>query len=213
MSHPGRGILTIVSGFAGSGKGTVMKKLTEKYDDLALSVSATSRAPRPGEEEGVSYFFKTREQFEEMIRADELLEYAEYVGNYYGTPKDFVFRKMDEGYDVILEIEVQGALQVKEKYSDALLLFVTPPTAEALRQRLVGRGTETPEVIAQRLAISSKESAFIDKYEYLVINDELSRAVLEVHNIIQSEHYRTHRCGEKISDIKQQLVMFAKGED
>ena len=213
MKHE-KGILTVLSGFSGAGKGTIVKHLLADYPGTYyLSVSATTRSPREGEEEGREYFFKTREEFDEMIAGGEFLEYATFNDRSYGTPRAYVEDLLSKGCDVILEIEVQGALQVKEKYPDALLLFVTPPTAEALRQRLVGRGTETPEVIAQRLAISSKESAFIDKYEYLVINDELSRAVLEVHNIIQSEHYRTHRCGEKISDIKQQLVMFAKGED
>ena len=123
-----RGILTVVSGFAGSGKGTLMKRLLKDYDGYALSVSATSRSPRPGEEEGISYFFKTREEFEKMIENDELLEYAEYVGNYYGTPKSFVEGKLNEGRDVVLEIEIQGAMQIKRKYPDTLLIFVTPPS-------------------------------------------------------------------------------------
>ena len=196
MSHPGRGILTIVSGFAGSGKGTVMKKLTEKYDDLALSVSATSRAPRPGEEEGVSYFFKTREQFEEMIRADELLEYAEYVGNYYGTPKDFVFKKMDEGYDVILEIELQGAMQIKKKYPESLLIFLTPPDAAELYGRLKGRGTETDDVIKRRMQRAAEEALCIKDYDYLVINDNIDDCVERVREIIRSAHHSTaHETG------------------
>ena len=131
-----KGILTVVSGFAGAGKGTLMKELIKNYDNYALSVSATSRKPRPGEQEGISYFFRTREQFEEMIRNDELLEHAEYVGNYYGTPRRFVRERLDEGYDVILEIEIQGAMQIKKKFPDTLLLFVMPPSAAELKKSL-----------------------------------------------------------------------------
>ena len=127
-----RGILVVVSGFAGAGKGTLMKNLVGKYDGYALSVSATSRKPRPGEVDGVSYFFKTREEFEAMIQADELVEHAEYVGNYYGTPKKFVDEQLDKGNDVILEIEIQGAMQIKKKFPEALLMFVMPPSAEIL---------------------------------------------------------------------------------
>ena len=135
------GILIVVSGFSGAGKGTIMKELLEKYDNYALSVSATTRKPRPGEEEGKAYFFKTREEFEKMIAKDELIEYARYVENYYGTPRMYVEEQLKAGKDVILEIEIQGALKVKEKFPDTLLLFVTPPTAAELKRRLAGRGT------------------------------------------------------------------------
>ena len=205
MSHTGRGILTVVSGFAGSGKGTVMKKLIAEHDNYALSISATSRAPRPGEEEGVSYFFKTREQFEEMIKADALLEYAEYVGNYYGTPKDFVFSKIDEGRDVILEIELQGAMQIKKKYPDTLLIFLTPPSAQELYDRLKGRGTETDEVIAKRMKRASEEVQSVKDYDYLVINDNIDDCTARVHDIIQSAHHTTGHEAATIEKLKKEL--------
>ena len=138
-----KGILIVVSGFSGSGKGTIMRELLKKYDNYALSVSATTRAPRPGEEEGREYFFKSTEEFEKMIAKDELIEYARYVDNYYGTPRVYVEEQLEAGKDVVLEIEIQGALKVKEKFPDTLLLFVTPPSAQELRSRLV--------VVEQRL--------------------------------------------------------------
>lgn len=211
MFHSGRGILTVVSGFAGSGKGTVMKKLITEHDNYALSVSATSRAPRPGEEEGVSYFFRTREQFEEMIRSDALLEYAEYVGNYYGTPKDFVFSKMDEGKDVILEIELQGAMQIKKKYPDTLLIFLTAPSAKELYDRLKGRGTETDEVIARRMKRASEEVLSIKDYDYLVINDNIDDCTERVHEIIRNAHYTSSHEADTIDRLKTELDKLTGG--
>ena len=137
-----KGILVVVSGFSGAGKGTVMKRLMEKYDDYALSVSATTRKPRPGEEDGREYFFRTRDEFEKLIEEDALLEYAQYVENYYGTPRSYVEEQLQAGRNVILEIEIQGAMKIKEKIPEALLVFVTPPTVEELERRLTGRGTE-----------------------------------------------------------------------
>ncbi len=151
-----KGCLVIISGFSGAGKGTVVKALMERFDCYALSISATTRQPRPGEENGREYFFKTKEEFEELIRQDALYEYAQYVSNYYGTPKAYVEEQLEAGKDVILEIEVQGALKVKEKNPDALLLFVTPPSAQELKRRLEGRGTETPEVIEERMARAAR---------------------------------------------------------
>jgi guanylate kinase len=180
-----RGILIIVSGFSGAGKGTVMKKLMSEYDNYALSISATTRSPRPGEQDGREYFFKTVEEFETMIENNQLIEYAKYVGNYYGTPKEYVEKMLDEGKDVILEIEIQGALKVKEKFPDTLLLFVTPPTVEELRKRLIGRGTETMEVIEGRMRRAVEESDGMDKYDYLIVNDDLQTCVEEMHQIIQ----------------------------
>lgn len=205
MINTGRGILTVVSGFAGSGKGTVMNKLIAEHDNYALSVSATSRQPRPGEEEGVSYFFKTREQFEEMIEKDELLEHAEYVGNYYGTPKDFVFSKLDEGKDVILEIELQGAMQIKQKYPETLLIFLTPPSADEIYNRLKGRGTETEEVIAKRMKRAAEESLCIEDYDYLIINDDIDDCTRRVHEAIQTAHHTVGHESKLIEQLKADL--------
>ena len=184
-----------------------MKKYSDTY---ALSVSATSRQPRPGERDGIEYFFKTREEFEEMIAKDELVEYAQYVSNYYGTPKAYVEEQLAAGKDVILEIEIQGALKVKEKFPDTLLLFVTPPSAEELKKRLVGRGTEEMSVIESRLSTAVEEAQGIEKYDYLIINDELTRCVEEVHGILRNEHYRVFRNIENIEDMRAQLSEFAK---
>ena len=150
MNMSDQGILVVVSGFSGAGKGTLIKAMVEKYHNYALSISATTRKPREGEEEGREYFFVTRDHFETMIKEEQLIEYAQYVNNYYGTPRQYVFQQMADGKDVILEIEIQGALKIKERFPDALLLFVMPPSADELKRRLVGRGPETMEVIDQR---------------------------------------------------------------
>lgn len=183
-----KGILVVLSGFSGSGKGTLIGRLLQDHaGDYALSVSATTREPRPGEEEGVSYFFVTRECFEEMIRQGELLEHACYVGNYYGTPKSYVSEQMEAGRSVILEIELQGALQIKDLFPQTRLIFVTPPSAAILRDRLTDRGTETPEVIADRLRRAVEESASIADYDYIIINDKLEEAVEDLHRVICAE--------------------------
>ena len=202
------GILIVVSGFSGAGKGTIMKALLERYDNYALSISATTRDPRPGEEEGKAYFFKTTEEFEKMIAKDDLIEYAMYVGNYYGTPKAYVEEQLRAGKDVILEIEIQGALKVKEKFPNTLLLFVTPPSAEELRNRLEGRGTETQEVIDGRMKRAIEEAEYMDQYDYLVVNDELDVCVEEMHHLIQGEHERCFRNQTFIEHMKREL----KGE-
>lgn len=201
----GRGILTVVSGFAGSGKGTLMKRLLKDYEGYALSVSATSRSPRPGEEEGISYFFKTREEFEKMIENDELLEYAEYVGNYYGTPKSFVEGKLNEGRDVVLEIEIQGAMQIKRKYPDTLLIFVTPPSVSELRRRLTGRGTETPEVIEKRMKRAAGESEGIENYDYIVINDDIDKCTRQLHEMIKAAHFTPGHQAAFVESLKSDL--------
>lgn len=203
-----KGILIVVSGFSGSGKGTIMKSLMSQYDNYALSISATTRTPRDGEVDGREYFFKTREEFEKMIAQDELIEYACYVNNYYGTPKNYVEERLLEGKDVILEIEIQGALKVKEKFPQTLLLFVTPPTIEELRSRLIGRGTETEEVIESRLERAKEEAEGMDKYDYLIINDDLQTCVEELHKIIEAEHSRGFRNAEFMEHMKEEL----KGE-
>ncbi len=206
-----RGILVVVSGFSGAGKGTLMKRLLEKYDNYALSVSATTRAPREGEVHGREYFFLTREEFEKMIDHDELVEYARYVDNYYGTPKVYVEQQLEAGKDVILEIEIQGAHKVKRKFPDTVLLFVTPPSAQELKNRLESRGTEEPEVIKSRLRRANEEAEGMNSYDYLVINDDLEECVDAVHNIIQSEHYRPGRKQQFLSQIQQELKVFMKG--
>ena len=206
-----KGNLVIISGFSGAGKGTVVKGLMARYDCYALSVSATTRAPREGEVNGREYFFKTREEFEEMIRQDALYEYAQYVSNYYGTTKAYVQEQLDAGKDVILEIEVQGALKVKEKNPKALLLFVTPPSAEELKKRLQGRGTETEEVINERMRRAADESELMDRYEYLVINDQLEKCVEEVHQLIQRERFRMEQNQDMVTKLQNELKAM-KGE-
>lgn len=201
-----KGILTIVSGFSGVGKGTIMGKLLEEYpNEYCLSISATTRAPRTGEQDGVNYFFKTKEQFEEMIKEDQLLEYAQYVNNYYGTPKDFVLGNLSRGINVILEIEMQGALKIKEKYPESLLIFVAPDTASVLYDRLTGRGTETKEQIENRLKRASEEADYMKSYDYIVINDEVERATQEIHQIITNERDRVMRRADFIAKLTEEL--------
>lgn len=211
-----QGLLIILSGFSGSGKGTIMKRLLEKYDNYALSVSATTRRPRPGEREGVDYFYKTEEEFRKMIAEDAFLEYACYVEHSYGTPAAYVDEQLNSGKDVILEIEIQGALKVKEKRPDTLLVFVTPPSAQELERRLVGRGTETREVIRSRMKRAQEEAKAIPDYDYLLVNDDLEETTDRLHSLIQSQHMlvarqsafiREFRRGlEKLDDAQQQKV-------
>jgi len=206
-----RGILLVLSGFSGSGKGTVVKEVMKKYSDTyALSISATSRQPRPGERDGIEYFFKTREEFEEMIAKDELVEYAQYVSNYYGTPKAYVEEQLAAGKDVILEIEIQGALKIKKKFPETLLLFMTPPSADELKDRLVGRGTETMDVVESRLARAVEEAQGIEEYDYIIVNDNLEECVERFHSIVSNEHYRVSRKQEFIEDMRGQLTAFSK---
>ena len=203
-----KGILVVVSGFSGAGKGTVMKRLMEKYDDYALSVSATTRKPRPGEEDGREYFFRTRDEFEKLIEEDALLEYAQYVENYYGTPRSYVEEMLSKGKNVILEIEIQGAMKIKEKIPDTVLIFVTPPTIQELKDRLVGRGTETQEVIESRLKRASEEAEGIESYDYLLVNDVVEDCVDELHEIILSERRRASRNEEFIRTIQKESREF-----
>ena len=202
-----KGILTVLSGFSGAGKGTVLRRLLEKYDNYALSISATTRGPREGEENGREYFFKTREEFEKMIAKDELIEYAMYVNNYYGTPKAYVQEQLAEGKDVILEIEVQGALKVKEKFPDTPLIFITPPTASELKRRLTDRGTESPEVVEERMETAAKESRFMESYDYIILNerDRLEECVEAVHGVILAEHEKSTRNQAFIDHMKEEL--------
>lgn len=207
-----KGILLVVSGFAGSGKGTIMQELISKYDNYALSVSATTRAPRKGEVEGVHYFFKTNEEFEKMIDAGELLEYANYVGNYYGTPKDYVEKQLDLGKDVILEIDVQGGFNIKKLYPDAMLVFVLPPSVEEIRNRLKKRGTESDEVIRKRMERGAQEAQLINRYDYLMVNDNLDECVKRLHYTVQSARLAVSRNQEFIEKINNQFTEFLKGE-
>ena len=207
-----RGILIVLSGFSGAGKGTLVNALRERYDGYALSISATTRKPREGEENGKAYFFKKIEEFHQMIDEDAFIEYAQYVENYYGTPRAYVEEMLNQGKDVILEIEIQGALKVKEKYPDAILMFLTTADADTLKTRLTGRGTETEEVIASRLARAAEEACGIENYDYLIVNDDLDTAVRETHEIIQGEHYRMARNAEFIEAMRNDLKRFSKGE-
>ena len=200
-----KGILIVVSGFSGAGKGTLVKKLVEEYDGYALSVSATTRQPRAGERNGKEYFFLQKEQFEQKIAENGLIEYACYCDNYYGTPREYVERQLADGKDVILEIEIQGALKIKAQYDDALLLFVMPPSAEELRRRLVGRGTETEEVIDKRMRRAAEEAEGIKQYEYIVVNDELDACVRQLHEIITAAHNAPVRNKELINNIRTEL--------
>lgn len=206
-----KGILVVISGFSGVGKGTLVRRLMERYkEQYALSVSATTREPREGEQDGREYFFRKKEEFEKLIEDDELLEYASYCGNYYGTPKAYVEEQLAAGRDVILEIEIQGALKVRRQFPDALLLFVTPPSAEVLKSRLIGRGTETMDVIEHRLARALEEAEGLEEYDYLIVNDVLEEAVREVHEIIQNEHYRVARNADKIREMRNELKGFTR---
>ena len=200
-----QGILIVVSGFSGAGKGTLMKRLVEEYDGYALSISATTRTPRAGETDGREYFFMSREQFEKRIAEHAVIEHAEYCGNYYGTPRDYVEQKLAEGRDVILEIEIQGALKIKAQYPDALLVFVSTPDAAELRRRLSGRGTETEDVIQKRLCRAAKEAEGIEKYDYIVINDDLETCVKELHGIIAAAHHAPARNEEFIEKMRREL--------
>lgn len=178
-----KGKLIVISGPAGTGKGTVVNGLMER-GNYALSISATTRAPRGFEVNGINYFFKTVEEFEQMIANDEFIEYAKFVDNYYGTPKNYVLEKLNEGKNVLLEIEFQGAFQVKKNYPDAVLIFLLPPSKEELESRLRGRATDSEETILKRLARADEELAQQDKYDYKVVNDDVERAVEEIEDII-----------------------------
>lgn len=207
-----KGILTVVSGFSGAGKGTVMKRLLESRGNYALSISVTTREPREGEAEGREYFFRTKEEVEKMIREDQLLEYAKYVDHYYGTPRKYVEDRLAEGKDVILEIEIQGALQIKKKVPEAVLVFITPPSMAELERRLTERGTEVPEVIASRLARASVEAGSMDKYDYVLVNDKVEDCVETLRQLISSEHLRSQRNMDFIRKIQKESRIFKKGE-
>jgi guanylate kinase len=200
-----RGLLIVLSGPSGVGKGTVRKAIFERDDnEFQYSVSMTTRPMREGEVDGVDYYFRTKEEFEAMIEAGEMLEYAEFVGNYYGTPLTYVNQTLDEGKDVFLEIEVQGAQQVKEKVPDGVFIFLTPPDLAELKARIVGRGTDSPEVIEERMRVARQEIEMMALYDYAVVNDEVFKAVDRIKDIIVSEHYRVDRViGNYIKMLKE----------
>lgn len=197
-----KGIIAVISGFSGAGKGTVVEQLVKQYG-YAVSISATTRAPRVGEEDGKSYFFKTKEEFEQMIQKDELIEYAQYVDNYYGTPKEYVLNQINQGKDVLLEIEMQGALKVKEKFPEVSLIFITPPSAKELRRRLENRGTESLEVIEKRIARAKEECAYMTEYDYIVVNDGLEECVSQMHGLLQSIHFSQNNQKDLIEKIRK----------
>ena len=189
-----RGLLIVLSGPSGVGKGTVRKALFEMPEqEFVYSVSMTTRPPRPGEVDGVDYYFVSREEFERQIAAGNLLEYAEFVGNYYGTPKDKVEEQLNKGKEVILEIEVNGALQVRDKCKDAVFIFLVPPTRKALYERLKTRGTESEERIIARITKANKEFKLAHQYDYIVVNDEIYNAADRIMAIIRAEHAKTFR--------------------
>lgn len=197
-----RGLLIVFSGPSGVGKGTVRQEIFSTSDHkFEYSVSMTTRQKRPGEVDGVDYFFRTREEFEELIKNGQMLEYAEYVGNYYGTPLTYVNETLDKGIDVFLEIEVQGALQVKKKVPDGVFIFLTPPDLDELKDRLVGRGTDSEEVIRQRIERAKEEIALMREYDYAVVNDEVPLAAERVKRIIEAEHFRVDRVIGRYNDM------------
>ncbi len=195
-----KGVLVILSGFSGAGKGTVIQELLKK-DNYSLSISATTRKPRDGETNGKEYFFKSKEEFEKMIEEDRLIEHARYVDNYYGTPKDYVYEQLEAGKDVILEIEMQGALEVKKKMPEVTTIFLTPPSFEVLRHRLTKRGTETQEQISKRLMRAKEECSYMKEYDYVVTNAELDECVNTIHSLITSLHLKTQNRMAFIEEI------------
>lgn len=208
-----RGVLAVISGFSGAGKGTIMKELIKRYDYF-LSVSATTRRPRDGEVDGKDYYFHTKEEFQQMIDHGELVEWAEYVGNFYGTPKKSVEEQLNQGRDVLLEIEMQGGMLVKEQFPDALLIFISPPSAKVLKERLAGRGTESAEEIERRLLRAVEEVKYMKEYDYIIVNDDLEDAINKVNDLIRYDHYKACNSAHLIEKMKHEISTFAarKGE-
>lgn len=207
-----RGVLTIISGFSGAGKGTIVKELMTQKDNYSLSISATTRKRREHEEDGVHYHFLSQEAFEQLIEKEALFEYAEFCGNLYGTPREGVEKLLAENKDVILEIELQGALQVKAAYPETLLIFIVPPSVRELRDRLVGRGTESMEVIHQRMKRAFEELEYIHRYDFLVVNDDLQKAVDDVHHVVVSEKHKIARNLDVKDKLKREFEELLKGE-
>lgn len=208
-----KGLLIVISGFSGVGKGTVVSELLKRYPDLySLSISATTRPMRPGEEEGVHYFYRTREAFENMIASDSLLEFAEYNGNYYGTPKDYVLSEMESGKNVILEIEVQGALKIRQKFPEAFLIFILPPDARSLYERLVKRGTETEDVIRNRMKRALVEAEYAPYYHVCPVNDDLEKCIEETHSLIINKQKEMEERRRLLSSITEELALIVENK-
>ncbi len=199
------GFLLVLSGPSGSGKGTVCNRLMDRNKDVVFSVSTTTRGPREGEVDGKNYFFIDEDQFEEMVERDEFLEHAKVHNNYYGTPKDFVVEEIDKGDIVLLEIDVQGAMQVKDNYENAVFVFLLPPSMKELKNRIINRGTETKEDIETRLKNAYKELDYLENYDYFLINDDLDQAVTDIETIIKAERLKI----ERNKNIREEII----GED
>ncbi|WP_032121794.1 guanylate kinase [Clostridium amazonitimonense] len=200
-----KGILIVISGPSGAGKGTICKALLER-NEYYLSISATTRSPRKGEEDGINYYFLDRNEFKTKIEEDDFLEYAEVYGNLYGTPRSKVQDMLDSGKDVILEIDIQGALRVKDKVDDGVFIFILPPSMEELKQRIIKRGSETPESLMTRFKSAYQEINYVSKYNYAVVNDTVDKAVRKIESILIAEKCRVDRIKEKILDSKEGLI-------
>lgn len=197
-----KGLLIVVSGPSGAGKGTICKEILDRRDDIFVSISATTREPRNGEVEGLNYFFHSREKFEKMIEEEAFIEYAEVYNNLYGTPKDYVLDKLNRGENILLEIDIQGALQVKKRYPEGVYIFILPPSMNELRNRIIGRGSETPESLERRFSSAFEEIEFVNQYDYYIINDEVKSAANVMESIITAE-----RC-KVIEDIEELVSTF-----
>lgn len=206
MNDKKRGLLIVISGPSGAGKGTICKELLNKNEELLLSVSATTRSPRDGEVDGVNYHFLSKNEFITRIEQEDFLEHAEVYGNYYGTPKSNVNEMLEKGRDVILEIDIQGALKVKENTEEGVFIFILPPSMEELKQRIIKRGSETPESLMKRFKSAYKEINFVSRYNYAVVNDEVNLAVEKLEAIILAEKCRVDRLKHSILDSKEDLI-------
>ena len=203
-----KGLLVVISAPSGTGKGTLLKLLKERYNSVRLSISATTRKPRECEIDGQNYFFRTIDEFKNMIAHNELLEWDEYCNNFYGTPIHFVQETLELGFDVVLEITVKGAVNIIDKYPDALTIFILPPSFEELHERITGRGTEMPDVINKRLEQAKWEMTFIDKYDYIVVNDNVENAVDKIISILVAEKLKFKRNREIFKNIDMQNWRF-----
>ncbi len=208
------GVLLVISGFSGAGKGTIVKGIMDSKEGYKLSISATTRQPREGEVDGESYYFVSKERFKEMIAGDELLEWAQFVNNYYGTPKDYVFEQLKAGNNIILEIELQGAMKVREQYPGAVMVFVVPPSIKELKHRLITRGTEPMDVIMKRLKRAEEETTYIQEYDYIVVNDDLEECIENVHSIVVAEQHTAKNYTGIMTELEEQFkeVLRAKAE-